>query len=394
MRQLSGAGRDGAVEGLGRGLVLIVVAGVMLGLAYNAVGLHVTGSWGLGWVGASAGADAAAGGPLGDAGANDAAGYGISDDPMAIPATAGDGGLPDIPELDRPIQMQLPVVKKFFDEQGALFVDARDAEAYAAGHIPGSLNLPFDDVITDPERLTEVDSGGRPIIVYCSGGTCESSTSLAWELIGNGHTRVLVFHGGWPAWEEAGYEVATLETGAGGASAAGATVVSRDVGWFLLAVVGLALGLGALAGRGPGMATLGRILRSPLAVRLAALAIGAIMGVAGMAKIGDVPAFAKQIANYHLMPEFALNLSAMTLPWIELVIALALIVGIRRRAGGVLAVALLVVFTAAIGIAAYKGYNINCGCFGKSDSTQVGLVKMAQNVGMLLLALVAAVRPR
>jgi len=86
--------------------------------------------------------------------------------------------------------------------------DARDPAEYAAGHIPGAINVPADEAISDPDKLSAVDSGGRPIICYFGGGTCEVSIHLAEALVYQaGKKRVLVFMGGWPDWEGAGYPV-------------------------------------------------------------------------------------------------------------------------------------------------------------------------------------------
>ncbi len=129
-------------------------------------------------------------------------------DPMGIAAVAPGDGLPAIPDLGRPLQMQLPAVKKFFDAQAATIVDARDPEEYAEGHIPGAINLPYDQVITDPERIEAFDPKGKPTIVYCGGGTCEVSMNLAFRMVEAGKKHVLVFMGGWPEWQAAGYPVA------------------------------------------------------------------------------------------------------------------------------------------------------------------------------------------
>ena len=114
----------------------------------------------------------------------------------------------DVPDTGRPLMVQLPKVKEFWDAKAALILDARDPAEYAQGHIPGAVNLPADEVISDPDRLEAVDSGGRPIICYCGGGSCEVSIHLAEALVYQaGKKRVLVFMGGWPDWEGAGYPV-------------------------------------------------------------------------------------------------------------------------------------------------------------------------------------------
>ena len=103
--------------------------------------------------------------------------------------------------------VQLPKVYEFWEAKAALIVDAREPAEYAQGHIPGAINVPADEAITDPDKLAAVDSGGRPIICYCGGGSCEVSIHLA-EAPGlpGGKKRARV-HGGWPEWEGAGYPV-------------------------------------------------------------------------------------------------------------------------------------------------------------------------------------------
>jgi rhodanese-related sulfurtransferase len=129
-------------------------------------------------------------------------------DPMAIGTEAPVAGhVPDVPDLDRPIQVELRAVKQFFDQDAAVFVDAREPEEYAEGHIRGAILMPYDEVSAAPERIENLDTGGRPIIAYCGGGTCEVSINLAWDLIYGGHSKVLVYMGGYPEWAAAGYPV-------------------------------------------------------------------------------------------------------------------------------------------------------------------------------------------
>jgi rhodanese-related sulfurtransferase len=103
--------------------------------------------------------------------------------------------------------MGLPIVKKFFEARAAFLIDAREPDEYAAGHIPGAISLPYDQSVTDPAKLESLDTGGKPIIIYCGGGTCEISMNLAFALIEAGHKKVLVYEGGFPEWAEAGLPV-------------------------------------------------------------------------------------------------------------------------------------------------------------------------------------------
>lgn len=52
-------------------------------------------------------------------------------------------------------------------EPGVLLLDARSADAFAAGHIAGAVNLPFTDFT--PESLAAViGDKNRPILIYCN----------------------------------------------------------------------------------------------------------------------------------------------------------------------------------------------------------------------------------
>jgi rhodanese-related sulfurtransferase len=116
--------------------------------------------------------------------------------------------LPVIPELARPFRVDLPLVDKFVEANAALVVDARDPEAFAEGHIPGAISVPYEDAARDPTPLGKLPPG-RPIIVYCGGGSCESSRLLAEMLVRDFNRRkVLVYEGGFPEWAAAGKPVA------------------------------------------------------------------------------------------------------------------------------------------------------------------------------------------
>lgn len=95
-----------------------------------------------------------------------------------------------------------------YEAKEATIIDARDPQEYADGHIPGAVNLPHETTVTDLDKLEKFDPKGKPIIVYCGGGTCEASLQLGYALIGAGKHKVLVFMGGWPEWLTSGNPVA------------------------------------------------------------------------------------------------------------------------------------------------------------------------------------------
>ena len=142
------------------------------------------------------------------------------------------------------------------------------------------------------------------------------------------------------------------------------------------------------------MESLRRFLTSPRTIRICQIAVGILLAWAGLAKIGDLRGFAEQLHNFRMMPIPIENLIAISLPWIELLAALALVFGLRARAGAILAALLLTVFTMAVFVAMARGLDIECGCFGTHDATRVGWLKIGQNLLMLALASVGSLRIR
>jgi phage shock protein E len=82
-----------------------------------------------------------------------------------------------------------------------VIIDVRTKEEYAAGHIPGALNIPFDHVA---ERISEIDAPNG-VALYCMVGPRARKGEAA--LLGAGYTRVLHLDGGFAAWKAAGLPV-------------------------------------------------------------------------------------------------------------------------------------------------------------------------------------------
>ena len=128
--------------------------------------------------------------------------------------------------------------------------------------------------------------------------------------------------------------------------------------------------------------------------RGAQVTLGALFLFAALAKIVDVASLAREVHNFHLVPFWSEHLVAMILPWVELLAGLALVLGIRPRAGAWVAGALLVGFTAGVALAMARGLNFECGCFGTAAGTRIGWAKLGENLGMLALAALGSLRPR
>jgi len=85
----------------------------------------------------------------------------------------------------------------------AYVLDVRSPEEYAAGHVPGAVNIPYDQVAS---RLAEVPKD-KDVVLYCKSGR---RAGIAAEALANqGYTRLQHLEGDIVAWVEKGRPVET-----------------------------------------------------------------------------------------------------------------------------------------------------------------------------------------
>jgi len=106
-------------------------------------------------------------------------------------------------------------------------------------------------------------------------------------------------------------------------------------------------------------------------------------------KISDPASFALDIATYDILPLAAINLVAITLPWIELFTGVMLIIGWRARSASLLVAAMMFVFLAALSIALSRGLDMSCGCFAAqgAEDDPISRMTLLRDVAWLSLAL-------
>ena len=63
------------------------------------------------------------------------------------------------------LRVQWAEFKKLYDARAAIVVDVRAPESFEAGHIPGALNVPLDQV---QRRAAELKKSGKPVLIYCA----------------------------------------------------------------------------------------------------------------------------------------------------------------------------------------------------------------------------------
>jgi len=115
---------------------------------------------------------------------------------LAAPAFAQSESPPEAPSI-APSELSA----RRASGEAPVVIDVRTPEEYAAGHIPGALNIPFDQVA---QRISEVEAP-HGVALYCMVGPRARKGESA--LLSTGYTSVLHLEGGLAAWEAAGFPV-------------------------------------------------------------------------------------------------------------------------------------------------------------------------------------------
>lgn len=143
--------------------------------------------------------------------------------PVGVPggvATADPSSVPTMPVPELPAKDPgVPYVEvvtaqsQALHAKGALFLDARLSKQYEEGHVPGAVSVAVWEAGLE-EKVQEMPfrvegNLGRAVVVYCNGGDCEDSHTLAEKLSNAGFTNVHVDKDGYPGWVKAGHPTAT-----------------------------------------------------------------------------------------------------------------------------------------------------------------------------------------
>jgi phage shock protein E len=87
------------------------------------------------------------------------------------------------------------------EDSRLLLLDVRTPEEFAAGHVPGAVNIPYDQLAT---RLGEIPRGDE-VVLYCHSGR---RAGLAVEVLAaNGYTRLAHLQGDMQGWQSSGRPV-------------------------------------------------------------------------------------------------------------------------------------------------------------------------------------------
>lgn len=90
-------------------------------------------------------------------------------------------------------------VHKLLDTD-AIFIDARFARDYEAGHLEGAISVPVDANDAERCKATAHISKDARIVLYCQSAGCKFAETVAIKLKADGFSNVSIFRGGWAEW--------------------------------------------------------------------------------------------------------------------------------------------------------------------------------------------------
>lgn len=119
---------------------------------------------------------------------------------------------------------------------------------------------------------------------------------------------------------------------------------------------------------------------------------------AGVAKLGDPDAAVRAVRAYDILPETFVKPFAWGLPFVELALAVLLLLGIATRPAAWASAVLLLVFIGATASVWARGLQIECGCFGGGGQAAADSAGYLRDIGrdgllLCLAVLVAAGAP-
>jgi len=83
-----------------------------------------------------------------------------------------------------------------------VFIDARYALDYKAGHIEGAVNVPVDANDTESRRrMADIDKDCW-LVVYCQSAGCRFAEKVSARLKEAGYRNISIFKGGWNEWKK------------------------------------------------------------------------------------------------------------------------------------------------------------------------------------------------
>ena len=128
------------------------------------------------------------------------------------------------------------------------------------------------------------------------------------------------------------------------------------------------------------------MVRHKTALLVFRVVLGGLFVYAGAVKVLEPLDFAQNILNYQLVGQSLAFITALILPWLEILAGAFLVAGVWKRGAALVVSGLLVLFIALTAVTMIRGLDVDCGCFGAIDR-KAGLSVILEDLAMLYLGL-------
>lgn len=120
--------------------------------------------------------------------------------------------------------------------------------------------------------------------------------------------------------------------------------------------------------------------------------LGVVLIYSSWHKLLEPAQFAKILHQYHIFPAPSISLIAIFVPFLQLTVGAALLLGIYPRSAALLCNAMLLLFTVTLTVNVIRGHHFDCGCFSISEigggmSPEISIMR---NLVLLVLGLYVA----
>jgi uncharacterized membrane protein YphA (DoxX/SURF4 family) len=119
----------------------------------------------------------------------------------------------------------------------------------------------------------------------------------------------------------------------------------------------------------------------------ARLILGVVFITASYDKLFHPEAFAEIIYNYQVLPGGLINLTAVFLPWLELLMGVFLIIGLWMPGTVIWCNLLFIIYIGALSFNLARGLDINCGCFSTAGGSSISIETILWDVFFLALSI-------
>ena len=119
--------------------------------------------------------------------------------------------------------------------------------------------------------------------------------------------------------------------------------------------------------------------------------LGMVFIYASYDKLFYPKAFAEIIFHYQILPDRLINITAISLPWLELLMGIFLIIGFWLSGTVIWCNFLLVTYIGALSFNLARGLNIDCGCFSTAGGRSIGIETILWDVVFLVVSIYLSV---